>query len=524
MAKWCQGLLVGSALVGTLWAGSSGLSSPPQEIFTSSDRVELNLRYRGVCRDLSLVNGDSVVPVESSDVGAGLARLRCRLPEGQHAIKLRFSGPFSSTDYPLSIVVDKEAPSLVVDNLQDPMKGLVTQELSHQLEGKTESDARVYLDERELKLDAEGKFSETLTLNPGWNRSFLRSVDRAGNQTAIRYGVFSDQNEPELTWKTPPNKAFKKKSGRLALRTTDDGEVVGVSAKVDGTSPVTWHRKSDGNWVGDTEELYDGKHSVAVRVVDSSGRVVSSEREFLIDSTEVLGEAKLGLGAKGADVKLLHERLVSAGYLESFKASRVYNKATEKAIKQLQKDRGFKVTGFAEGPTLVALGPQIFINLSRFSLVLDRPGKPLRRWLVASGAPAFATPPGKFVIAEKVPYPTWLPPKSDWAKDAKPIPAGPNNPLGSRWIGLDWGGLGIHGTNAPWTVGTAASHGCLRMVSSQVEELFALVEVGTPVTILSGWEKDPALERYWPSASSAKSDKSPSGSTESNKEVASNNP
>ena len=65
-------------------------------------------------------------------------------------------------------------------------------------------------------------------------------------------------------------------------------------------------------------------------------------------------------------------------------------------------------------------------------------------------------------------------------------------------MGFDWGGVGIHGTNAPWTVGSAASHGCMRMVTGQVEELFELVEVGTPVVVLGGWEDDPLLERYWP--------------------------
>ena len=196
--------------------------------------------------------------------------------------------------------------------------------------------------------------------------------------------------------------------------------------------------------------------------------------------------------------ELFNERLAEAGYLAKDVVSSVFTRKTEMALKQLQNAEGYEVSGKAEGKTLVALGPRIFINLSRFSLVLDRPGKDQRRWLIASGSYAHPTPVGKFVIKEKVYHPTWLPPKSDWAKDAKPIPPGPGNPLGTRWLGFDWGGVGIHGTNAPWTVGTAASHGCLRMVTGQVEELFELVEVGTPVVVLGGWEKNPALERYWP--------------------------
>lgn len=520
---WCRGLMAASALAATLWAGSSGLTSPPGEVYASDDRVLLTLPYRGICRNLTLLNENGVMALESADVKFGLARLSCRLPEGSHELRMRFDGPLTSSEYPLEVVVDKDAPQLSVQGFDKTNKPAVIQELSFKLQGKAEPGVKLYLDDTELKVDADGHFSQALSLTPGWNRSLLRAVDRAGNQTAVRAQIFSDQEEPEIAWKTPPNTVFGERVGRLAMQTSDDGEIVGVSAKIDGKYPVTWHRKADGNWVGDTEELFDGKHTAEVRVVDASGRIASAQREFLTDTTEVLGEATLGPGAKGADVKLLHDRLVDAGYLSSDKASRVYSQATEDAIKALQKDRGFEVTGLAEGQTLVALGPQIFINLSRFSLVLDRPGKPTRRWLVASGAPEFATPSGKFVVVEKVPHPTWLPPKSDWAKDAKPVPAGPDNPLGTRWIGLDWGGVGIHGTNAPWTVGTASSHGCLRMVSSQVEELFTLVEVGTPVTILGGWESDPALERYWPTQSSANSDESPSGSAEINEEVASTN-
>lgn len=128
--------------------------------------------------------------------------------------------------------------------------------------------------------------------------------------------------------------------------------------------------------------------------------------------------------------------------------------------------------------------------------------------MVASGSYDHPTPTGEFVVWEKVTEPTWLPPKSDWAKDAEPIPPGPDNPLGTRWIGFDWGGVGIHGTNAPWTVGSAASHGCLRMVTAEVEELFELVEVGTPVVVLSGSSDDPLVEKYWPANKPSQSEES----------------
>ena len=256
------------------------------------------------------------------------------------------------------------------------------------------------------------------------------------------------------------------------MRIEDDGRIGGVSGKVDGELPVVWHAKGDGLWVGVTADLHEGVHGISVRAVDQSGRVVSSERQVVVNSSEALGEAVLGLGARGEDVRLLHQRLIEAGYLASDKISDVFDQTTQAALEKLQEAEGFEVTGMAEGETLVALGPRIFINLSTFSLVLDRPGMDEKRWTIASGSYDHPTPVGQFVIYEKVKDPTWLPPKSDWAKDAKPIPPGPDNPLGTRWLGFDWGGVGIHGTNAPWTVGSAASHGCMRIMTGQVEELF----------------------------------------------------
>jgi lipoprotein-anchoring transpeptidase ErfK/SrfK len=65
------------------------------------------------------------------------------------------------------------------------------------------------------------------------------------------------------------------------------------------------------------------------------------------------------------------------------------------------------------------------------------------------------------------------------------IPPGPSNPLGTRALNLDASGIRIHGTTQDWSIGHAASHGCMRMHRWDVEELYELVEVGTPVIITS---------------------------------------
>ena len=81
--------------------------------------------------------------------------------------------------------------------------------------------------------------------------------------------------------------------------------------------------------------------------------------------------------------------------------------------------------------------------------------------------------------------PTWYPPTQDaWAKGLKPVPPGPNNPLGTRWMGLSAPGVGIHGTDEPASIGYSASHGCIRMQVPDAEWLFERVRVGTIVFIV----------------------------------------
>jgi lipoprotein-anchoring transpeptidase ErfK/SrfK len=88
-------------------------------------------------------------------------------------------------------------------------------------------------------------------------------------------------------------------------------------------------------------------------------------------------------------------------------------------------------------------------------------------------------------IVDKQRNPWWYPPTtSSWARGLKPIPPGPGNPLGTRWMGLDASGVGIHGTNAPASIGYSLSHGCIRMQVPQAEWLFQHVQPGTPVVIL----------------------------------------
>ena len=104
---------------------------------------------------------------------------------------------------------------------------------------------------------------------------------------------------------------------------------------------------------------------------------------------------------------------------------------------------------------------------------------------VATGQSSYPTPLGRFSIVVMARNPWWYPPDSEWARGEKPVPPGPGNPLGTRWMGLSASGVGIHGTPDSASIGYSASHGCIRMHIPSAEWLFNNVDVGTTVFIVS---------------------------------------
>src|SRR6266404_4181737 len=123
-------------------------------------------------------------------------------------------------------------------------------------------------------------------------------------------------------------------------------------------------------------------------------------------------------------------------------------------------------------------GKRILISIPDRKMVLLDGTRIVKIYDVAVGKPSTPSPTGEFQIVNRIPNPTWYGP-------GKVVGPGKDNPLGTRWIGLSQKGYGIHGTNAPRSVGKAASHGCIRMRLHDVEELFELVDVGVTVELLS---------------------------------------
>jgi len=135
-------------------------------------------------------------------------------------------------------------------------------------------------------------------------------------------------------------------------------------------------------------------------------------------------------------------------------------------------------------PQVTSVGTVIVINRETLKLRLYRGSTRLQTYPVATGMSAYPTPTGLFSIIQKQVDPTWTPPDSRWAAGLGPVPPGVGNPLGTRWMGISSPGIGIHGTPVPSSIGTHASHGCIRMYIHDAESLFGRIDVGTPVLIV----------------------------------------
>jgi L,D-transpeptidase catalytic domain len=121
---------------------------------------------------------------------------------------------------------------------------------------------------------------------------------------------------------------------------------------------------------------------------------------------------------------------------------------------------------------------EIVVSIPDRKLALMEDGAVKAIYPVAVGRESTPSPSGEFKVVTRLENPTYYHP-------GKVIGPGAENPLGTRWIGLSEKGYGIHGTNAPRSIGKAASHGCIRMAKRDLEELFSQVRAGDDVRIES---------------------------------------
>jgi len=128
------------------------------------------------------------------------------------------------------------------------------------------------------------------------------------------------------------------------------------------------------------------------------------------------------------------------------------------------------------------IGTIIVIKQAEHKLYQYNGSKLVDTYACAVGQPKYPTPTGQFEILNKQKDPWWYPPKSDWAKDQKPIPPGPGNPLGPYFMDIG-NGVGIHATADEASLGYSLSHGCVRLSEWGAQQIFNAVKVGTPVYI-----------------------------------------
>ncbi len=136
-------------------------------------------------------------------------------------------------------------------------------------------------------------------------------------------------------------------------------------------------------------------------------------------------------------------------------------------------------SALAQEQTVVAAARpkrQVVVSVPDRKLVVMENGAVLRVFPVAVGAGVSPSPTGEFEVVSRLTDPTYY-------HSGVVIPPGADNPLGPRWVGFNKKGYGIHGTNAPGSIGKAASHGCIRMRNRDIVQFFAMVSVGDTVEI-----------------------------------------
>ena len=131
---------------------------------------------------------------------------------------------------------------------------------------------------------------------------------------------------------------------------------------------------------------------------------------------------------------------------------------------------------------------RIVVSIPDRKLAVMQDGKVIKIYSTAVGAPHSPSPTGSFKIVEALENPTWY-------GKGRIVPPGKNCPIGTRWLGLSLKGYGIHGTNAPSSIGHNVSHGCIRLRNRDVEELFGMVGTGDQVELYA--ERTPELDRIF---------------------------
>jgi len=460
--------------------------------------------------------GDLAVTVDGRDVTGTVrgARDRLLIPtsglrEGTHRVEVSFrSGNLFARTVSRSweFDVDTRAPRMRV---AAPAEGSLSKRRRVTFRGVAEPGARVAVawkgGDRSGVARPDGRFALTARLPEGLVATTVSARDRAGNTTQVQSEVVVDTLAPTLSVSQPRTGTTLSQTDEPLIRGVvgrdDPGVLIygatvnrrqavalpgaaGVRATTGGlqevsstTTPLEIQGRAFQLAVG---TLPQGLNTVDVWVKDRAGNLARKRLRLMVDSSEEFGALDMVQGARGDDARALNRRLKQSGVLRGA-VTATFGPRTRGALLRYQRSRKLKATGMLDAKTRESMVGRIVVDLSEYSLRLYRDGRVVKRYRVAVGAPGFPTPTGDYTVVDKQVDPSWFPPDSPWAAGLGPIPPGPGNPLGTRWIGTSAPAIGIHGTYASSSIGTAASHGCIRMNIKDVEELYEYVSLGMPV-------------------------------------------
>jgi L,D-transpeptidase catalytic domain/Putative peptidoglycan binding domain len=431
------------------------------------------------------------VPAESIDLGRQAVAAKVTLSDGRHQAQVTVT---STNLFSRKIVrswgftVDTVKPSVEVVS-PDPAEAIATPDSELKVTFSEAVDASFTIDgvDRPLTIDGTSA-TASLAVKEGEHRLSVLAKDKAGNATTKEWGAYADFTAPTVGVIFWPADPWKAPSARIVVEARDNQMPgIQVTAAVDGAQvPMkagTTSVPGQQRYSFATGSLTEGTHALEVQVTDRGGHVTKLAQTVLVDSTEQFGARNMSVGARGRDVTALQDILQRKDLLKR-EPTGVFDQQTTAALLEYKQTRKLGDTPVLDQATFKSLVGALKIDISERKIYFYDEGKLVKTYGVAVGQPRYPTPTGHYRIISKVYHPTWSPPPSPWASGLEPVPPGPDNPLGTRWMGLSAPHVGIHGTPSDWSIGTAASHGCIRMHIPEAEQLFELVYVGTPVDIV----------------------------------------
>jgi lipoprotein-anchoring transpeptidase ErfK/SrfK len=461
------------------------------------------------------LDGADVTRRARSEGGSVVVTPPAPLGDGGHRVEVSFSSDnaFARTvrrDWDFQ--VDTAAPDLAVAG---PEPGALAARRAVKFRGTAEPGARVVVAAGDLQTaavaGADGAWQAVARLPEGRVRATVTATDPAGNATERTRRLTIDTTAPDLAVASPAQGEQISQTDEplvrgqvgsdnprgLTFTAVVNGKVVSTVRGADAASPsdfasgygeaagTTVPLEIDGRrFAMSVGTLPQGRSTIRIVARDRAGNVSRTRTVVHIDSTDEFGAADIVAGARGPDVRELQQRLLDAKvYPKKAKLTGVMDPVTVQSLRRYQKRFDLPRTGVVDERTRRAMVGRIVVTISQRKLRLIRNGRVVKTYSIAVGQPAHPTPTGEYEINDKQVDPTWYPPDSPWAAELDTIPPGPGNPLGTRWIGTTAPAIGIHGTYADSSIGTAASHGCMRMHIPDVEQLYDQVSLGMPVSI-----------------------------------------